>query len=123
MSIHKLLVVFLSKFTMRREPKQCRRDARSLGGRGGAPEGWAEGSAAQPASGTWGEPGCLKSQTGQISRKFNFFGTICHFLAPLGVLTPTSILNFAAFFFVSQGRVMGSNAKFKKKIQIRLLDF
>ena len=44
-------------------------------------------------------PGCLKSQTGQISRKFYFFGTISHFLAPFEVLTPTSILNFAALFF------------------------
>ena len=45
-------------------------------------------------------PGCLKSQTGQISRKFYFFGTISHFLAPFEVLTPTSILNFAALFFM-----------------------
>ena len=44
-------------------------------------------------------PGCLKSQTGQISRKLYFFGTICYFLAPFEVLTPTSILNFIAFFF------------------------
>ena len=39
-------------------------------------------------------PGCLKSQTGQISRKNYFYGTILHFLAPFEVLTPSSILNF-----------------------------
>ena len=32
-------------------------------------------------------------------KEIPFFGTISHFLAPFEVLTPTSILNFAALFF------------------------
>ena len=56
--------------------------------------------------------GCLKSQTGQISKEFYFFGTISHFLAPFEVLTPTSILNFAALFFLW---VSGPSCGLKRK--------
>ena len=63
----------------------------------------------------WG-PKILKSQTGQISRKFSCFGTIDHFLAPLGVLTPTSILNHSSLWWIFNATppFMGSNANFRK---------
>ena len=68
-------------------------------------------------------PGCLKSQTGQISKKFYFFGTISHFLAPFEVLTPASILNFVAFFLGGgSGPSYGLKRK-KRGIEIPDFDF
>ena len=67
----------------------------------------------------------LECQTGQISKKFYFFRTIYHFLAPFGVLTPTSILNFVAdFFFLVSGPSYGLKCKLRgKKYGFDFLDF
>ena len=75
----------------------------------GLREGWSSG------------PGCLKSQSGQISIIFSCFGTIEHFLAPFGVLTPTSILKFADFFYL-RAELWAQMQILKKKSRSDFLD-